>query len=87
MRYLEDNNDPETRREEAVLFESKWQELCDYWGEYRFVELLDRYSRSYGRLFLPSEVFYVWNQKEWIPSSDSDNHRNWEPVTSLWCGR
>lgn len=81
MGYRQD--DDVDLHEQARLFEKDWTDLCAERGECRYVEMMDRARRCYGRLFIPSEALFVWNRTEWIPASDSDNYGTWEPVVSL----
>lgn len=78
-----DNLKPEDLKRQAKLCEEKWAALCDSRGETRFVEMFDRRRMTYGRLFLPSEVMFVWSgQAGWIPGNDNDNFGIWEPIVS-----
>ena len=75
--------DYEAIRKEADLFEEAWGELCSLRGEYRYIEMMDRHRRCYGRVCLPSEMMFVWNKNAWIPASESDQYGQWEPVVSI----
>ena len=69
-------------RQQAKDFEELWTALCGTRGETRFVEMMDRTRLCYGRLFIPSEVLFVWHRDNWIPAGESDAFGNWEPVVS-----
>ena len=84
-----DNLKPEQLRKQARDFETGWQALVELRGETRYVELFDRRRLTYGRMFLPSEVMFVWAQTterddpgRWLPGNDNDNFGAWEPIVS-----
>jgi hypothetical protein len=78
-----DRVDLESIQKEAALFETLWEDLVNERGEYRYIEMLDRHRRCYGRVLLPSEVMFVWNKTGWISATDSDQYGAWEPVVSM----
>lgn len=77
-----DNLKPEDLKRQAKLCEETWAARCAHRGEYRFLEMFDRRRMTYGRMFLPSEVLFVWGGTEWIPGNDNDQYGIWEPIVS-----
>jgi hypothetical protein len=69
-------------RQEAAIYEARWLDVVEARGETRYVEMLDRKRRAYGRLTLPSEVLYVWWRDCWKAANEGDLYQDWEPVTS-----
>lgn len=80
--------DTEKLKRNAKAFEEGWQAVCEFRGEHRYIEVFDEQRLCYGRLCLPSEALFVWNNPmgpgtgEWLPSNENDQYGRWKSVRS-----